>query len=222
MFHRPRSRLGIVPLAVILMLGIAGAGSAQEPDFSHPTDEPSSSATLMDRSDLGNTVSQSRMAHAAGMRDLKRAEKLEKKLASADDAKRAEIEARIQAARESAVENFTNAIRTTPGLLEAYGGLGRALGSLGRHQESLQVYAVALQKDPSDNDNFRGWAEELLELDLLGNATQAYGHFQSANPEQAEILLAVIRDWLDRRRQDPGELAAEDIEKMADWLAANG
>ncbi len=208
-------------LAALLALGAAPTG-AQEPDFSHPTDEPSSGDTLMERSDLGNVVAAARMKLAEGNREMKRAVKLEKKRDAADPAKRGRFEAQVVAAYERAAQSFQSAIRTSPNMLEAYAGLGSALAHLGRHKDSLEVHAAALRKDAADDDNFRGWAAAMLEMDMLGDATQAYDHFAGSNPAQAEILLELMHDWLERRRLDPGDLAPADVERLASWLAERG
>ncbi len=210
-------------LALGAMLALGGApATAQEPDFSHPTDEPGSNETLMDRSDLGNVVAAGRMKVAEGNREMKRAAKLEKKRDTAEAAKREELDAKIVAAYQRAAQSFQEAIRTSPNLLDGYTGLGQALAHLGRHQESLQVHAAALRKDAADESNFRGWASAMLELNMLGDATKAYDYFADSNPAQAEILLELMHDWLDRRRADPGELAPDDVERMASWLAERG
>ena len=210
-------------LTFAALLALAGLATAQDGSFTHPAySEPGSNETLMDRSDLGNVAQSARFQFAEGNRDLKRAAKLEKKLASADADKRAELEAKITETYESAIGKFTEAVRTAPKMIEAYAALGEAYGKVGKHQHRLQVHSAALRVEPGDEANFRGWAGALLELDMLGDATRAWDHFHANDPAKADILLTEMSGWLERRRAEPGDMAAEDIQRMADWLAERG
>lgn len=212
-----RSLLAALP-AWLLATAVAAQDGMNHPAYS----EPGSNETLMDRSDLGNVAQSARFQFAEGTRELKRAAKLEKKLATTEGAKRADLEKKIAGAYEGAAGKFTEAIRLSPKMIEAYTALGEAYGELGKHQERLQVHSAALKLEPGNEANFRGWASALLELDLLGDATRAWDHFHTSDPSKADILFGEMQGWLERRRAEPGELAAEDFERMADWLAERG
>lgn len=221
-FSRPAPVLAVL----LLTVAIAGATAAQDDAFNHPAyGERSSNETLMERSDLGNVTQTARIFFSEGNRELKKAAKAEKKLATAaiaDDSERAEYEAKITAAYEKAVAKFTDAIRNNPKMLDAYTALGETYAKLGKHGERLQVHSAALKLAPGDEANFRGWAGALLALDMLGDATRAWDHFHANDPPKAAILMAEMKGWLERRQADPGGLAEEDIRRMSDWLAARG
>ena len=222
MIERFKPMSSVVALLVVLVTAGAAAAGGQTPDFTHPTAEPSTNATLMDRTDLGNVAQTSRMLYAEGRREIKRAAKLEKKLAESDETKRAELEGKIRGARENAAAKLVESIRYNPDQLDAYTALGEVYGSLGQHQQRLQVHSTALKRQVDHQDNFRGWAEAMLELNLLGDAVQAWGHFHTANPPLADILYAEMEHWLERRQTDSAGLASEDIQRMASWLAERG
>ena len=216
------SRSTLVPLLLLAPV-FAAPGAAQDDTFVHPAySERGSEETLMERTDLGNVAQTARMLFAAGNRELKKAGKLQKKLVTADDAGRAEIGAKILAAHEKAVSKFTEAIRYSPEMLEAYTALGDTYAKLGRHDERLQTHSAALELAPDDEGNFRGWVGALLALDRLADARSAWDRYRADDPPKAEILMAEMRGWLERRQTEPGELAVEDIERMADWLAERG
>ena len=82
-----------------------------------------------------------------------------------------------------------------------------------------EVSTQALQLAPDDDDLFTGWAESIVGLDMLGDATQAYTRLREENPEWAEVRMGVIKGWLVERRTDAGELDPADVERMAGWIA---
>lgn len=215
---RPLPALVALAAALTLTTGAAAQDGLPQPAYS----EPGSNETLMDRSDLGNVAQTARFNYAEGERELKKAAKLEKKLAAADESKRVDIEAKITASYEKAVAKFTEAIRNSPKMLEAYTALGETFGKLGKHRERLQVHSAALKVAPGDEASFRGWAGALLELDMLGDATRAWDHFHASDPSKADILMTEMRGWLERHRSEPGDIAPEAIERMADWMAERG
>jgi len=202
---------------VVLSLSVAGAGAlvAQE----SPNDEPGTNATLFDRTDSGNVQQAAVMAFGAGERELKRARKLGEKLDSLDAKKRESSEKKLVKAYQNAVGSFQEAIRNNPKMVQAYIGLGQALRESGKMVESLQVSAKGLQVAPEDDDLFTGWAESIMELNMLGDAVQAYGTLKENNPARAGLLMGVMKGWVEKRRVDPGALSAEDVEKLAGWIA---
>lgn len=219
MFVAP-TRPGVRP-ATWLLLGLIAAVpplAAQEPD--DLASESTSPDEVVERSDLGNVAQTAQMLYHEGVRDLERAESLEAKAASADDeGKRKKLAKQTRAARESAVEQFRQAISYDADLAKAYSGLAEAHRQLGEPEKALEVDAAAVRKWPEDLEVFQGWAESLLALDLLANATQAYTTYRESAPERAEILMAEMKKWLAAKRADPGDLQPADVERLADWIA---
>lgn len=223
-----RSALITFPLTsgLALVLMIAGAfafpARAQEalPEgISSPDYEASAYDTLMDRSDLGNIAQAARMQYSSGVRELSKAQKLHDKAATSTDPKlRAKTEQKAQSALENADKAFREALSYDDGFLEAYAGLGTALRLQGKIEESLQVHAMALRQAPEDLENFAGWTESLLAMNMLGNATTAYSDYRQTNPDRAEILMTAIERWLDEKRTDPGTVDPADVQRLADWV----
>lgn len=212
-------------LAVLLLIPSVFAVPAQAQEalpegISLPNYEASSYETLMERTDLGNVAQAARMQYSAGLRELKRAKKLLDKAATLTDPDdKAKTEEKAQGALEDANKAFREALSYNDGIIEAYAGLGTALRLQGKTEEALQVHAMALRRAPDDLENFSGWTQALLGLNLLGNATNAYADYAHTNPARAEILMSAIESWLADKKTDPGEIDPADVQRLADWVA---
>lgn len=206
-------------LLAVLLLAPAGL-AAQFEDPPAPNVEPGSDETLFEQSDLGNVAQAAHFAYSAGERELKTAAKLERRAAEApDDEKRQDLLEKRTRALERAVEQFQEAVGYSPDLLDAYTGLGTALRQLGRHQDALRIHARALQADAERDADFRGWAESLLGLAMLGDATVTYTELAATDPERAAVLMDVMKAWLAEKQRDPGDLEPADVQRLADWIA---
>jgi tetratricopeptide (TPR) repeat protein len=187
-----------------------------------PTAEPGTTESLFDQSDLGNVAQTANMHYHSGTRQLTRAEKLEAKAAETEPGeKREKAEAKVQKAYESAIEEFKEAIGYSPDMMKAYAGLGTALRRLGRNEEALQVHSAALARSPQDLDNFEGWADSLMALNMLGDATTAYSSLVQSQPERAAILMQAMKEWLTEKQTDPGDLDPADVNRLAGWIEQN-
>lgn len=222
----PLAPLCIHPgLAMILLIpaALAISAQAQEPlpqGISQPNFEPSSTDTLMERTDLGNVAQAARMQYGAGMRELSKAEKLRAKAASlTDPISRSKTEEKAQNSLENADKAFREALSYDEDFIPAYAGLGTALRLQNKAEEALQVHAMALRRSPEDLENFKGWTESLLALNMLGNVTGAYTDYAESNPTRAEVLMTAIENWLADKKTDPGELDPADVQRLADWVA---
>jgi tetratricopeptide (TPR) repeat protein len=202
-------------LAILLLLATTPA-LAQE----GPNAEPSSMDTLFDQSSTGNVAQAAVMSLAAGERELKRAAKLEEKLAELDGEKAAKQKTKIAQAYESAAASFMDAIRTKPELQEAYLGLGKAYLAVGKNAEALQVTKRGLWYAPADDAMFAAWTEAVMNLDLLGDATKAYTENAAANPARAGVVMAALKDWLAAHQANPGAISPEDVARLEGWIAA--
>lgn len=220
-----RRRTRSVPLAAAIAttccwpLLTPVAGSAQDIDV-QPADRMAAEA---DRNQFENEpddpLAAGRSLYVAGNGHLKRGDKLAAKAAKVGGAERSELESKAREEREAAVEALGEAVRTAPGLLDAYVSLGTALRALGRAEEALQVHALALQRNERDDDNFRGYVVSLLALDRLGNAAALYEQMKQEQPKRAKIVYEELSDFYDERKSEPGNLAPADLERLASWLA---
>ncbi len=211
-----------VALAATAALFGSATANAQEGGRELPNDEPSSYDSLFDRSDSGNITQQAQMSYHSGVRSLKQAEKLEAKLPNLEGKKRTAAEEKIVKAYTGAVESFQDAIRTNPKLVEAYAGLATALRRSGNPAEALKVSSRGLQLAPAEDALFAEWAEAILGLDMLGDATQAYGQLRETNPAWAEVLMGAMQRWLTSHQADPQGLEPEDVQRLADWMNEQG
>lgn len=208
----------LAALAVCWLLVASGGALLQAQEGAAA--EPSSLDTLMDQTSRGNTVQAAQAAYHQGLRELERAEDLAAKAAEMEDASKSEkLLAKSVKANENAVQQLTGALQQNPKLIEAYDALGLAYRRLGKYQEALEIHAIALRRDPDSMDNFRGWSEALMQLDMLGNATTAYATYVEADSPRAPILMDEIKKWLAVKQDDPGELEPEHVQRLADWIA---
>lgn len=215
--RRRPTRLVLVPLLVVCG-GVASAWAqdlGREDPAEHDLTEP-----LFDRSDFGNVAQQALSLYNQGMRSLERADSLARKSAEVENPKkRDKLLAQSAAANESAAQNFMEAISYQPEMAEAYSALGQAYRLLGKNQEALAVQEEALRRWPDDMDSFRSWAESLLALNRLQDATNDYAGYVDSSPERAHILMDEIKKWLAARQDDPGDIDPAALQRLSQWVA---
>lgn len=184
--------------------------------------EPGTTENLFEQSDLGNVAQTANAHYHTGTRQLKRAEKLEAKVGEAEPGeKKDKAEAKVQKAYEAAIEEFKQAIGYVPDMMEAYVGLGTALRRVGMNEDALKVHSTALSKSPQDLDNFEGWADSLMALNMLGDATTAYSSLVQSQPDRAAILMQSMKGWLIEKQADPGDVSPADVDRLAGWIEQN-
>jgi tetratricopeptide (TPR) repeat protein len=216
------TRVAVLTLFSVVLIVPVTTAQEIEDGRTGPADEPSSYDTLFDQSDLGNVAQTANAHYHTGARQLKRAEKLEAKVGESEPGeKRDKAEAKVQKAYDEAIEEFKQAIGYAPDMMEAYAGLGIALRRVGMNEDALKVHATALSKSPQDLDNFEGWAESLLALNMLGDATTAYSSLVQSQPDQAAILMQAMKDWLIEKQANPGDLSPADVDRLAGWIERN-
>ena len=207
--RRCRRAASVSMIGLFVLVGAAIEGRAQ----TEAAPEPSSTSA-------GNTVQAAQMLYHQGMRELTRAGKLASRATEeSSDEKRAEFMARSAEANEVAVGNFMQALKTQPEMIEAYVSLGEAFRHLGKYQEALEVHAIALRRDPESMENFEGWAEALMGLNMLGNATASYTKYVEEGSPRAAVLMDAMQSWLVRMEADPGDFDPEHVQRMAEWMA---
>jgi len=214
-----RFTLGWLAAAVVCsVFGLAPAAQAQE-ERQQPQDVAAAGSDMLTQSGVANAAQQALFAYGSGDRDLKKAAKLTAKLPELEGKKQEAAERKIAKAYENAQASFREALGLDPKMIEAYVGLGEAFRATGMYQESLQALTLGLRVDATNDVMFAGWAESLMALDRLGDATQAYAQLLETNPAWAGVLMGEIKNWLTQHQADPGNLDPADVQKMADWIA---
>jgi tetratricopeptide (TPR) repeat protein len=203
---------GRVALGLLVALA-AGSLSAQPDDYLQPSGP-------MQQSTAGNVTQGGTIAFHEGMRLLDIAAIAAVKATEADtDKKREKLEKKVTSSYEQAAQQFVSALRQDADLFEVYEPLGRTFRILGKYQEALEIHAIALRRNEESMENFTGWAEALMELNMLGNATQAYAAYAEAESPRAPILMDAMQEWLAAKQEDPGDLDPANIQRLADWIA---
>ncbi|MFQ5525339.1 MAG: tetratricopeptide repeat protein [Thermoanaerobaculia bacterium] len=210
-------KITLVLLALLAATAVSPASAQEFKDPPSPAEEPGT-FDLPDRSDLGNVVQTAATFYHSGVRRMKSARKLEEKLADTPENKRAKMEKKIRSAYEGASQDFIQAIQNDSSMLEAYAELGTVMRALGKPDGALKVHASALKNSPDDSANFQGWADSLLALNMLGDATVAYSQMETTRPDRAAQLMEAMKRWLSQKRLDPGDLDPAHIERLEQWI----
>jgi tetratricopeptide (TPR) repeat protein len=199
-----------------------GSGAPLLAQGTEPVEERRALSNFADPTSAGNTAQATRMLLASAMRDLEQAEALANKAATVEDEKKADKLAKQSvSANESAVEQFIQVLKKDPTIMEAYDSMGLAFRRMGRYQEALEIHGVALRRDPSSLENFRGWSEALLSLNFLGDAVTQYANYLEMGSPNAPILMEEIKKWLAAKQADPGDLEPAHVQRMTEWVAEN-
>jgi tetratricopeptide (TPR) repeat protein len=208
-----RIALGVL---IALVAGAFSAAEAQPDDYLQPSE-------ALQPSSAGNVTQGATFAYHEGMRLLEQAKKAAIKAEEADtDKKRQKLEKKVISSYEQATQQFISALRQDADLFEAYEPLGRTFRTLGKYQEALEIHAIALRRNEESMENFTGWAESLMELNMLGNATQAYAAYVEADSPRAPILMDAMKKWLVAKQADPGDLDPANVQRLADWIEQQG
>ena len=153
-----------------------------------------------------------------GLGYVEKAEKLEGEVAEAkNDKQRAKDTKKAQKAWENAIEEFRFATEKNPQFHQAFGSLGYALRKTGDYQASLVAYDRALDLDPGYGEAIEYRGEAYLGLDRIDDAKSAYMQLFSGNRALADQLLAAMKVYLDKRRQEGGDAAA--LDDFASWIS---
>lgn len=209
----------VVVVSVVAMLWL----SAGPPLFGQGgvAEERGSTETAFSEREGMNVAQQARLAFGAGDRKLAQAEKIDEKIAAeSDEKKRQKLLEKQAKAYESAVESFREGLAYEPENVAGWAGLGSAYRQLGKHQEALLAHAEGMKRDGSDDANFEGWTLALMDGSMFGNATAAHAQLAADDAGRAARMLAVMESWLAGRQADPGGIAEADLDRLAQWIAA--
>jgi tetratricopeptide (TPR) repeat protein len=160
-------------------------------------------------------------AYNDGVRTLDRVWKLEEKLTSLDEAKKAKSMDKVENQLEQAARRFQTAVENNPALYQAHSDLGYSLRRLGRFEQALQAYDRALALNPNYPQAIEYRAEAYLGLDRITEVRDAYSRLLSVSPEHATQLLAAVSKWLEQERATKA-LPADTLDQVAQWLGEQG
>lgn len=209
----------ILCLAVLLALAAAPAWAQSEIEGTGAADERSDRDTGFSTPDF-SPQQRAKLAFSSGERDLKSAEKAERKAAEAkDEKKRLKAEERAERYYQSAANNFRAVLQVDPTQAEAAVYLAQTARTLENWEESLKAYNQAVSLLPERTDLVAERADVFLKMDLAREAAVSYNLLVETDPAAAERLMADIDAWHAAHLADPGEVNPELIQALTEWLA---
>lgn len=201
----------IVPLMLPLAAPPAALAASGAPSQPAPAAPPPQTPEQIARDHYNN-----------GLRMRDRAWKLEEKAAKAaeegNEAKEEKLLGKVDKQFEAAAREFQRAVSNDRQLFQAWSSLGYALRRLGEYQESLSAYNRALDIEPGYTEAIEYRAEAYLGLGRVEEAKEAYMVLFNHDRERADELLAAMEQWVEERRQDPGQVDARKVEELAGWV----
>lgn len=210
---------GLTAAGLCFWLAFTPALVAQESPTPPPAPTDESDIDSETEEAGGNAVQEAAMHYFAGERLVKQAEKNAAKLASTPPEKREKIEAQIKTAYEKAEQEFLTAIQQHKQQPKAYAALGDLWRKTGRVERSFQAYDAALVVSAKDAAALAGRAEAHLALGQLPQAKSDYDNVAALDKKRAATLRTAMRQWLEARRQSPGNVTPEALNELETWLA---
>ena len=176
-------------------------------DIGRPADMPAATAQQ-----------QALNAYHRGLEYRDNAWSLEEEAATAEGKKAARKAAKARRSHKRSIRQFRKAVKRVPNFAQAFGGLGYALLETGQYEKALAAYDRALEIGPRYPEAIQERGEACLGLDRIEEAKSAYVELVPIDRESAAELMAAMKRWLDRRREDAGGLSEEVIESFAVWI----
>lgn len=203
-------------LAMLLLPVVSDSAWAQggtEPDTAVSTNMPSVPTER-------NVIQEATMSYGSGMRNVKKAHKLQTKAAEASGEDKAQLEEKSHQLLEKAAGDFSNAIRNNPKLHKAYVALGDTLVELDQSQDAVGVYSKAIEMEPTDWDTVLSRGQAQVSLDDIGGAVGSYQQLQPGDGTKASELLGSIKGWVEYQQANPGKIPPEAVQEVATWVGA--
>jgi tetratricopeptide (TPR) repeat protein len=138
--------------------------------------------------------------------------------AAESPSKREEYQRDARKEFERAIRNFESAARIKKDFAHAYNEIGFARRKLGDYAGALEAYDRALDIEPRLAQAIEYRGEAYLELGRLEDAKGAYMQLFRGARELADLLMEKMDAWVERHRDDPGDLDSESIEAFARWV----
>jgi tetratricopeptide (TPR) repeat protein len=162
---------------------------------------------------------QAKSAYNAGVRNVKRGEKLEADAAKqADEGKKAKLLAKARDAYSSALKKFIAATELQPQMHQAWNYRGYGERKLGDYAAALAAYDRALSLKPDYNEAIEYRGQAYLGLNRPGDAKEAYIALYANERALAATLLAAMREWVAAKRASPGSVDLATVDELANWI----
>ena len=169
-------------------------------------------------------------AYNNGIGHRDKGNKAEQQLAAASkESDRPKLQKKASDEYDKALKDFTRAAQLNPKLYQAYNGMGFAYRKLGDYAKALMFYDRALEIAPGFPEAIEYRGEAYLGLNRIEESKKAYLELLGADRKQAAILMAAMKQWIEKRRGDsvvdPATLSAFEtwISERSEtaWLTAS-
>jgi tetratricopeptide (TPR) repeat protein len=135
------------------------------------------------------------------------------------DKERTKLEGKAEKEFGRAVSQFRTATEKNPNFYQALSDLGFALRKTGDYTGALEVYARAIGLEPTYSPAIEYRGEAYLGLDRVEDSKKAYMQLFTIDRGEADKLLKAMKGWVEKRRTDPGKLAADAVQEFSGWVA---
>ncbi|MEJ2085508.1 MAG: hypothetical protein P8Y44_07500 [Acidobacteriota bacterium] len=184
----------------------------QDPEGAAP--EPS----MVDIPSEANSIQQATMSYGSGQRALKKHAKLTEKADAASGTDREKFQSKAREQLEKAVQDFATAINFNPKLHKAYVALGDTLVMLDQYQDAVGVYSQAIELEPADWGTVLSRGRAMVAVNNIQGAVDSYQVLRNGDVSKADELLATIKGWVEDKQANPGQIPADAIKQVEDWV----
>jgi tetratricopeptide (TPR) repeat protein len=195
-------------LLICLPLSFAAA-----PCWSVPDDLPATSASTQSNGD------QATLAYKTGMTLVETADHSAKAAAEATEADaRAAAQERARVNYTEARRHFQDAAKLDAEMPSAWNMVGYTERKLGNYDAALAAYERALTLRPNYPEAIEYRGEAYLGLNRIAEAKQAYLDLFASNRALSDRYLDAMKQWVNARRKEPGEVGAAAVAELDRWL----
>ena len=159
-----------------------------------------------------------RKTYERGVRYVKRALELEQEAGAPPPGERPALPEPAVAEYRRALRQFDSAISRQSDMHEIHSDRGFVLRKLGDYEGALASYDRALELAPGFAPAIEYRGEAYLELGRLEEAKTAYLALAVDEPNLAQTLLAKMRSWLARQRENAEGHDPATVEAFGRWV----
>jgi tetratricopeptide (TPR) repeat protein len=209
MFRMFRTTVLIAAAVGVAHVGMLASGS------SVPSGSGAGSTSLPSMSPEARAVE----AYKSGDDHRVKGKKLEEEAATKTGSDAEKTTAKAKSEYEKSLKDFKNAAKLNPQLFQAYNGMGYAFRKTGDYAKALEMYDQAIKMAPGffpEAVEYR--AEAYLALNRIEDARQAYLDLFAADRQQADILMAAMKNWVAAHQTDPAGVAPDAISGFEKWI----
>jgi tetratricopeptide (TPR) repeat protein len=174
----------------------------------------------MPRMSAPSPEDQARSTYNDGVRDVRKADKLQAAATQLADAKKKDKS--LHEAQEhyaSALTKFMQATKLDSNMHEAWNYVGYTNRKLGNYDVALTAYERALALRPGYPDALEYRGEAFLALNRIADAQQSYLDLFASNRALADKLLTAMKSWIDTQRTAAsGGTDATAVDALDKWV----